>query len=153
MIYDTLKNCEMYFPLGERLQRGLEYLQTTDIKNLAVGKYEIDGEKIFVLVQEYETKFVGDCKWESHKAYIDIQYVADGCEMMGIANIGALTVKEDLTPAQDMIYYKGSGEINCFRVSAGEFAIFFPQDAHMPSLNDEPNAPVKVKKAVVKVLL
>jgi len=151
MIYDALKNCETYFPLGERIQKGLEFLRETDIKNLAVGKYEIDGEKIFVLIQEYETKLLSECKWESHKAYIDIQYVADGCERICVANIGALTGAEDCTPAKDMIYYEECEFVNYIRVSAGEFAILFPQDGHMPSLVDGSRA--KVKKAVVKVLL
>ena len=56
MIKDNLKNAESYHKLGEGFKKGFEFLKTADMKNLENGKYQIEGDDIFVSVQDYTTK-------------------------------------------------------------------------------------------------
>jgi len=152
MITDKMKNAGQYACLGERFRQAFAYLQETDVSALAPGKYEIDGENVFVLIQEYETRALSAGKWEAHKLYADIQYIIAGREQMGYAEIGAMDGADDQTPTKDIIIYKTDNGAGSFiKHTAGQFSIFFPQDAHMPNIAD--GDVTSNKKAVVKVLL
>jgi YhcH/YjgK/YiaL family protein len=147
MIFDRLKNAQQYFPLGERIEKALHYLSTTDFTNVEPGTYEIDGENIFAIVQEYNTKPSSSAKWEAHKKYIDIQYMVSGKEKMGFTDSQKVIVLQEYHQGNDIILYKGEG--NFLIADEGHFAIFFPSDIHMPQL--ALNIPKEVKKVVVKV--
>jgi len=152
MITDMLCNASSYHGLGERFAKAFTYLKETDLAALAPGKYAVDGEDIFVMIQEYETKDLSAGKWEAHKKYADIQYLLAGKERMGYAEIGGMGGCEDQTPAKDMLIYQTDNGTGTFvRHTAGQFSIFFPQDAHMPNIAD--GEKTANKKAVVKVLL
>ncbi|MFA7228945.1 MAG: YhcH/YjgK/YiaL family protein [Melioribacteraceae bacterium] len=147
MIFDQLKNAHLYFPLSDRIAKALQYLAQTDFANIAPGTYEIDGENIFALVQEYSTRPLSSSKWESHKKYIDIQYIVSGKEKMGYTDAKKVIVLQRYHPNNDIVLYKGEG--NFITAEEGQFVLFFPTDIHMPQLAI--NIPREVKKVVVKV--
>lgn len=113
------------------------------------GRVELGGGA-FALEQAYWTKPRSEGRWESHRAYIDVQLVVAGEEQMEVADAARLTVAEDLTPAKDLIFYQPFGAGSVLRVRAGEAAVFFPADAHLPSLRLGME-PALVRKTVVKV--
>ena len=147
MVFDKIKNAKLYFPLGEKFQKALQYLADTDFSSVEPGKYEIDGENVFALVQTYDTKPLSSAKWEAHKKYIDIHYVASGREKMGATEFEKVIIIEEYNADKDCALYKGDG--NFLLVDEGYFAIFYPTDVHMPGLSI--NIPKPVKKVVVKV--
>jgi biofilm protein TabA len=145
MIVDNLQNADFYTGLGEKFQKAFQYLQQTDLAALANGRHAIDGDDIFIIIQEYQTKPTG--MWEAHQKYIDLQYVISGREKMGYANIDTLRIAEAYSADNDCVILEGEGSFVI--VPAGAFAIFAPHDAHIPGLLVE--APAPVKKAVVKI--
>jgi YhcH/YjgK/YiaL family protein len=147
MIIDKLTNANMYDKLHPRLKMALQFLQKEDLNALEVGTYQIEEDKIFVMVQEYETKQPGECRWEAHYQYTDIQYVIKGSEKMGYTSIEE-TELEEAIEEKDLMFLKADGDL--FVVTEGSFAIFTPKDAHMPGLCVD--QPQPVRKAVVKVL-
>lgn len=147
MIFDQLKNSHLYFPLGEKFEKAFNYLSNTDFTNLEPGKYEIDGEDIFAIVQLYNTKPSSAGKWEAHRKYADIQYIFSGKEKMGVTSLDKVIVLEQYKPYDDYGIYKGEG--NFIIIDEGSFTVFFPTDVHMPSL--ALNIPKEVKKVVIKV--
>jgi len=147
MIFDQLRNSQLYFPLGERITKALQYLSQTDFTNVEPGTYEIDGENIFAIVQLYNTKPSSSAKWEAHKKYIDIQYIVSGKEKIGFTDSKKVIVLQEYHAGNDVTLYKGEG--NFLTAVEGQFAIFFPTDIHMPQLAI--NIPHEVKKVVVKV--
>jgi YhcH/YjgK/YiaL family protein len=148
MILDTLANCHLYLSINERIAKGFDYLRTTDLDSLPCGKHDIDGDTIFALVQEYQTKPIVECKLESHKKYIDIQYVIQGEEMMGITTQNNQTILEQ-NLEKDYTFYEGTTSL--VRVSKGMFTIFFPDDLHQPCVQTE--TVLEVKKVVIKVMI
>jgi len=146
MVIDKIENYKLYEGLGERIAKGLKYIKDTDLAQIELGTYKIDGDNIFAMVQEYDTKELCDAKLEGHFKYIDIQYVIRGVERMGVTSMRdqALISKnyED-----DYAFYEGDAPL--FKVEAGMFAIFFPEDLHMPCIKD--NEISNVKKVVIKV--
>lgn len=147
MIIDHIENAAAYGGLGERVRMALDYLAKTDVTELAPGRYEVDDDKVFALVQRYDTKPREKGVWEAHRRYIDLQYVASGIETMGYAPLGSLTVSKPYAPEGDCELLEGAGAF--FDAAAGTFALFYPQDAHMPGLACGASQPVV--KVVVKI--
>ncbi len=148
MIVDRLENASLYFGLGARIATALKYLTDNDCTKLSVGKIPIEGEQVFAIVQDNITKPRAEGLWESHRKYIDVQFVATGIEEMGIANIHSLTVNKPYDTQTDCALYHGNGSF--VTVPSGSFTIFFPEDGHIPgsAINDMPTA---VRKVVIKV--
>ena len=147
MIVDKIENTHLYINLGERIKKSFDYIIQTDLKKLQPGRYDIDGDDIFALVSEYRTKPESDGKLEAHKKYIDIQYLISGEELMGYAPLDGQEILEPYKKENDIIFYKG--EKVFIKVTEGMFAIFFPEDVHMPGIQVEKKSPVK--KLVIKV--
>jgi len=147
MIIDKIENAELYYKLGERILKSFNYIKKADLKKLKPGKYEIDGDNIFALISEYQTKAEAEGKLEAHRKYIDVQYVIEGEELMGYAPLGNQQTLEAYKEENDIIFCKG--EKVFIKVSAGMFAIFFPEDVHMPGICVDKKSPVK--KLVIKV--
>ena len=147
MIIDKLKNAENYYALGENFKKAFEYLKNNDLSMLKNGRYEIDGENIFVSVQDYETKQPEEGRWEAHRKYADIQFLIKGKEQLGFTDVETLKSETTYNEKDDIIFLKGSGQF--IKAQSGDFIIFFPQDAHMPCICIE--KPEYVKKAVVKI--
>jgi YhcH/YjgK/YiaL family protein len=107
------------------------------------GVYEIESKSIFA-IQEYSTKEIKDCVLEGHAKYIDIQYIIQGVELMGVTTKKIKAITRNLD--EDYTFY--SGETSLIKVEEGMFTIFFPDDLHMPCVQAQSS---KVKKVVVKV--
>jgi YhcH/YjgK/YiaL family protein len=146
MILDTLVNCHLYQSINERIAKGFAFLHNTNLDAIPSGKHDIDGDTIFALVQEYQTKPIAECKLESHKKYIDIQYVIRGEEFMGITTQNNQAILEQ-NLEKDYTFYEGTTSL--VRVSKGMFTIFFPDDLHQPCVQTE--TVLEVKKVVIKV--
>jgi biofilm protein TabA len=107
------------------------------------------GGGVFALEQAYRSKPASAGRWEAHERHIDVQVVTAGRELMGVITVGALTLSEDLRAEKDLLFFAPHAGGSTLRVAAGEAVVFFPVDAHMPSLAD--GAPALVRKTVVKV--
>lgn len=147
MITDKISNLKDYIGISEGIRKAMHFIEYNDLSAMEVGKYEIDGSDLFVLIQAYEPKAIDLAKCEAHKAYIDIQYVIEGYESMGYGPVESMEVIEAYDEAKDRYFVKYSGDLMSYE--AGMFAIFFPQDAHMPGVK-APGCDL-VKKAVFKI--
>lgn len=147
MVLDRLDNAPLYRSLSPRIAKALEALATGNYHAKPDGRYEIDGPRVYALVQRYNTKPHEQGKWESHRKFIDVQFMAEGVETIGIAPLTQMTVVEAYNPEKDVQFLSGHGDF--VTVSTGMFAIFFPEDAHMPTL--QADGPMAVVKVVVKI--
>jgi YhcH/YjgK/YiaL family protein len=152
MIIDTLENLKKYESILPFSKEILNYLGTTDLLSLEDGKFQVAGDSVYILIQEYLTKPESEKKWESHKKYIDIQIVLSGEEHMGYCPAHLLKISEPYNEVKDVIFYDNdSPEYSKLLIPQNYFAIFFPGDAHKPGyyiLKEE-----RVRKIVFKVLM
>lgn len=146
MIVDKIENSELYESLHPRFAKAFAFISKTDFSKLDDGKYEIENDNIFAIVQEYNTKDKKEAKLEAHRKYIDIQYIHSGIELIGVAAFKDQIPTTDDTE-KDLAFYEGDASF--IKLEAGMFAIFFPDDLHMPGIKLTQSA--KVKKVVVKV--
>lgn len=149
MIIDTLARADWYLAINSRIARAFRYLQQTDLAALAAGTYLIDDRRVYAIVQEYETRAESDAQYESHRRYLDIQYVISGHERIGWANRDLLapgTYDEE----KDLEFHAGTGQL--LDVPMGSFMLLAPHDAHLPCVHPLTGR-TRVKKVVVKVLV
>lgn len=149
MIYDNLSNIDIYKCLSNDIYTGLLFLNQAkpDIEN---GTYLLNS-RVKAIVSEYETKAVNECGYEAHKRFIDIQCVLKGQERVACLPIERLKETKPYSEEIDAAFYTADikHHPSYLSLKPGYFAIFFPQDGHMPQLCvDEPQM---VKKIVVKV--
>jgi YhcH/YjgK/YiaL family protein len=150
MILDTITNSSVYANLGPEFAKGFAFLRQFD-GSQAMGRHEIDGDRVFALVQSYTTKPIESALYEAHRRYSDIQFIFNGRETILWA---PLVTMSDQTMAYDdakdaALWKCNPTDSTLLRLSAGHVAVFFPQDAHAPGM--EWNSPCEVVKVVVKV--
>ena len=147
MIYDKIENLESYRGIAPRVMEGLRILRDTDFSALEDGKHLVDGENLFFNLQSYDTK--KNPLSEAHRKYIDIQYLLEGEEDVGVCALSDLGDPVESRPEKDVWLYEG--KTSDVRLGNGYFVVLFPQDAHAPCRMIE--APEHVHKVVVKVLV
>lgn len=151
MIYDNLNNIAFYKGLSPDIYEGLKFLQQVN-PDIAVGTYQLSSS-VKAIVSEYTTKEVNENGYEAHWQNIDIQFLLKGKEQIACLPVEELSETKPYNEETDAAFFKA---VSDFRPSTldlrpGYFAIFFPQDGHMPQLCL--NEPEMVKKVVVKVKL
>jgi biofilm protein TabA len=132
-------------------EAGFTFLERNDLATLPLGRHDIDGDSVYVLLQRSMTRSPAEGRFESHHRYIDIQFLIAGEEMIGLAPVERLNVTAPYDDAKDITFYavaKGFEEVS---LEPGQFAVFFPADGHMPLC--AAGQPMEIHKAVVKVKL
>ena len=149
MIFDTLSNSARYESLNSRFAKAFAYLRTVD-GSQPLGRHDLDGDDCFALVQTYETKPQEKALFEAHRKYIDVQFIQSGRETILWAPLAAMAEETmAFDESKDAALWKLVPDTTALHVSAGHFAILFPEDAHAPCI--EWDQPETVFKVVVKV--
>ena len=147
MIKDKLINSDIYAKISQNLKKGFDWLNNTNLEDIEDRKYYIDAENVYANVQTYETK--EDALYESHREYIDIQYMIKGEEKVGVTDIQNCNSTVAYDMEKDLEFFEYTGREEYLTLSSGEFLVLFPQDAHKPSISISKKS--IVKKVVVKV--
>lgn len=147
-VWDKIGECERYRAMHPRFQKAFAFLKRPDLATLPVGRYEIEKDNCWAMVQSCELTPFGDIQHpEQHGAFIDIQAPLDGPETYGLYDtkgrvIGPFDKEKDVCFA-DL-------KTDPLTLQPGEFAIFFPDSgAHAPCKTLGPK--VQRKKLVIKV--
>lgn len=149
MIYDIWKNRDIYAKVHPLFAEGFAYIESCLKDYPEPGIYEIHGKDLFAKVLEYTTGQHGN--YETHDQYIDIQYLAVGKEYVYLAKRADLQATGEYDEVDDVQFYGDDALQSHIVFEAGSFAIFFPDDAHKPSMQIE--TPVNARKIVLKVKL
>lgn len=145
----TADYTKMGYP--KAIVRALDFLKNTDLKALPGGRHAIEGDMMYANVDDVETKLFEATKPESHRNYVDIQFMVSGEENMGFFVDKGMVKPVESYPDRDCYFYPNEavdeGQIHC---PEGYYTVFFPSDVHRPLLavNDKP---IKIRKVVVKV--
>lgn len=147
MIYDSLSNISTYKDLSQDIYSGMLFLQQAS-PDIAIGTYQIN-PRVKAIVSEYETKVKNEVGYEAHRKNIDIQYLLRGEERVACLPLDKLKETVPYSEEKDAAFFTSSLQPIEMTLGGGYFAIFFPQDGHMPQLSVDGTE--MVKKVVVKV--
>ncbi|MEP6673624.1 MAG: YhcH/YjgK/YiaL family protein [Ferruginibacter sp.] len=127
--------------------KAFAFLKEHDLNTIAKGKYPIDAENVTASVTFDSSKDFEKTKWESHRKFIDLQYVIEGEEKIGLYPVAKATVIKEYDDKKDVANYEAPGKL--YSAKPGTFFLFFPSDAHRPNITPGGNKPVK--KIVIKI--
>ena len=146
MILDTLDQAARYAAVHPLLAGGFAFLTRPDLADLAAGAHEIDGSRVFALVGHDEAAARRARRLEVHRRYIDIQVSLDGRERIGWRALSECREVAEAYDAQRDIAYFADRPTTWLPLARGQFAVFFPADAHAPLA-----ATGTLRKVVIKV--
>jgi biofilm protein TabA len=150
MIVANLDQLAEQAALTPSMRQALAFLQQAQSQELADGRIAIDGERVYALVQSYDSR-TGDVVFEGHRRCIDFQYVVRGEEALGWAPTERATVVRPYNEERDIwLGTVPAAEITLVHLAAGHLAVLYPSDAHAPG-RAAAGASTPVKKIVVKV--
>jgi YhcH/YjgK/YiaL family protein len=150
MITSTSNQLHWYSVISANFGKAIRYALATDFTTIDTGKYPVDGENVFAIVNEYTTKPVSECDPESHRDYADIQIMIAGSERFGYLPLTDQRASAPYDPARDVAFYSiPEAELNYITLKPGHFIIFFPSDIHQPEVFV--SQPQVVRKVVLKV--
>ena len=137
---------QLYAPA---IQKAMAWLQEHDLAALPTGRREIDGDRLYVMVNEYNSEPKAVRRAEAHRKYVDVQCIVSGTEIIGYARLNGYEVLEDKLAEKDVIFYKNPADESDIVLSAGMYGIFFPWDVHRP--NCALTVPAPIRKVILKI--
>lgn len=150
MIIDTITNAHKYFSVHPLFKKAFEYIRSTDLDAIEMGKYEIEGEDLKAIFSSKVgmTADTSTAKFECHNDHIDIQLCIRGVEQIGWKPREKCKLENGgYNPDKDVQLYHEEPDM-FFQLTDGQFAIFFPEDVHAPMIGN-----AEIKKLVIKVKL
>jgi len=146
MILDLLENAERYWGTHPACAAAFAFLRRPDLATLPDGRIDLDGAKLYALVQRPEGRGHAAARLEAHRKYADIQYVIFGQEEYGWrARADAPEATEPYDDERDIEFFPGAPAV-WLPAPPGSFAVFFPEDLHAPLAGCGP-----LHKVVLKV--
>ena len=149
MIYDTLAHIAAYRGLGANMDRAIDYLATADLSALPAGRYDIDGDNVYLMIQEPDFRAPADAQFEAHRRYADIQLALAEGEAISCLPVERIAAWDPFDAEKDIGFSNVDEKGTPLPLPAGMFMILFPQDAHMPNIKC--GLANRGRKAVIKV--
>lgn len=147
MVYDSIERLALWLP---RCTKAAEFAVKTDFASLPDGRVEL-GDGIYANIQTYTANPPDFSRFEAHRKFADVQFlVGDGYEDCGICiPTASLDVNVPYDEEKDILF--GAADVRSFvRLTRRNFALFLPDDAHMPGRRLD-SAAVEVRKCVIKI--
>lgn len=144
---DKVAFATQYHENKKAWDEAFDFLRSHNLDTMAAGKYAIDDENVFATITIGPSKPFDKTNWESHRNYVDLQYVISGKEKIGVAPVATATVTTPYDVSKDIANYSAEGKYHI--AVPGTFFLFFPTDAHRPSIKVKGND--VVKKLVIKI--
>ena len=148
MIYDTLRRFKLYDGVAPQAWEKLEKFFETIAGTLPEsGKYELDGDKLYVNVVHGETKPAAAGSLENHREYVDIHLPLRGSEVV-LTRIDCCDLIEtkEYNPETDCEFFETGWGFEA-GLEPGYFLLVMPGEPHQPMTGD--GSPIV--KAIVKI--
>ena len=130
--------------------RAMEWLKKTDVLALKAGTLQIEGDDIFVSIQDVTTHTFEEGRPEVHKKYVDLMYWPEAGERIGVAYYSGTEKVAEAQEERDLYFLEAVENENIFTTAPGDICVLFPCDAHRPGLHPGEKQ-VSFRKCVVKI--
>jgi YhcH/YjgK/YiaL family protein len=147
MIFDAVSRFKTYIPVHPLFKVVSDFLESRDLSSLPAGRLDID-RGVYVIKKDYVTVDMQPPILEGHRRYIDLHMVDEGSEIIGFCNRDDCIVVEPYNEEKD--FENLDGVCSWVILNKGNFAVFFPQDSHIPGLHCD-TVKQTVKKIVFKI--
>lgn len=131
------------------LEEAFAYLESIQAAAPPVGKYEILGDSLFAMVSEVPSRAPETGLFEAHRKYIDVHYLISGTELIGVAPTDQLALATEYDAVKDISFYALPPDHDWIELRPGDFAVLYPEHAHLPLCHLAQSA--DIRKVVLKV--
>lgn len=146
MILDSLHNSAQIESLHPLFKKAFDYIKSTDFSIIENEKIFLEGDDLFIMINEFTGKTKEEAVVETHRKYIDIQIPLTKSEIIGwISNRELSLPKTPFDDEKDIAFFSDQ-PTTYLTVLPQEFVIFFPEDGHAPGICDG-----VARKVVVKI--
>jgi YhcH/YjgK/YiaL family protein len=126
-----------------------------EVAALAEGenkRIDLDGDRVYALLQHPRTKPRAEQQAEAHQAYADVQAVIDGDEILEVMPLDGLETTLPYDAQRDVSLYRMPDPAAASKLvmRRGLAAVLFPADGHAP-LQAPDGTPRPSRRVVVKV--
>ena len=132
MIFDNIRSIRRYEGLGSNFQKAVRFLETLDLSKVAQGDFAIDGREVYAFANWITLKKPEEVPYEAHGKYADIQLVLQNSEVIYAARTWELAMAGEFDEQKDIGFYSDGEHSTRLTLFPGDFAVFFPEDAHKP---------------------
>ncbi|HHT8228278.1 MULTISPECIES: N-acetylneuraminate anomerase [Citrobacter] len=131
------------------LQQALTLAVAANLQEKTPGRYELQGDNIFMNVMQFATQSPEQKKAELHREYIDIQVLLSGEERILFGMTDSARQCEEMHVEDDYQLCSQIADEQAMVLKPGRFVIFMPGEPHKPGCVVQ--APMDIKKVVIKV--
>ena len=131
------------------LQQALTLAVAANPQEKTLGRYELQGDNIFMNVMQFATQSPEQKKAELHREYIDIQVLLSGEERILFGMADSARQCEEMHVEDDYQLCSQIADEQAMVLKPGRFVIFMPGEPHKPGCVVQ--APMDIKKVVIKV--
>ncbi len=149
MITDLMDNADRYADLLPGLAGAFEYARGLGA-DATDGTFDLPDIGGFAMIMAYDTEPAYRRMLETHKRYVDVQVLLSGRELIQWTPLRSLEPAVGYDTERDLAFWKDAPAAYVL-MEPGQFAVFFPSDAHKPNCSVDPGSPSTNKKLVVKV--
>ncbi|MBI3713523.1 MAG: YhcH/YjgK/YiaL family protein [Burkholderiales bacterium] len=137
-------------PLPAQIAAAIQHLRETDYSNMEPGKYPIDGEQMFALVQDPLTQDWSTGFPEFHRRYADVQYLLSGEEAIAyLPPTPQAEIRDNFLAERDIAFVQPQENETRIVLTPGMFAVFYPGELHRPCR--AVSKLMRIKKVVIKI--
>lgn len=153
MIVTNFDNLTKQIASSKELKKAIDFLMDKRQQELPDGRIDIDGDRVYALVQSYRSKMERhNPNFEAHRKYIDIQYIVSGKEILGWAPLENVNITVPYDQERDVSFGTvKADEWTPVRFTEGQVIVLYPTDAHAPTLAVD--QPENIKKIIMKIAL
>jgi YhcH/YjgK/YiaL family protein len=148
VIFDTITSAGRYTLVHPRFAAAFAFLREPGTASLPPGRHAVEGDALYVVVASKDARPLPEAVLEAHRRYIDIHLVLAGTDHMAWRALSARAVRRQEYEAETDCELLDEQPALWLPVQAGEFAVFFPEDAHAAMHGDG-----HIHKVIAKVLL
>ena len=123
-----------------------DFIGRTDFSHMPAGRIALDGERVFINLDEPEGTTREEQVLEVHRRYIDIHVPLDAVEEVGWKPLEEIEHFRWRMTRRSTVLFSDDRPRFYASVRPGEFCIVFPEDGHAPAI-----APHPFRKLVAKI--
>lgn len=140
---------EQYHKNKKQWKALFKWLKNHDLTTMPGGRHPIEGTKMTVSIEDSENGPLETRGSESHRQYIDFQYVVKGVERFAILEQTSSTPIGNYRP--DVLHYNyDKSKAKYYDSTPDKFFLFFPSDWHVAKINND-GTDQTIRVIVVKV--
>lgn len=150
MILDTHNDLTRYSGIFRGVDPEPLFAWLRNCRDVPLGeKVEFAGDKLFAKTLRLDTGSRNSFKWETHREYIDLQYIVGGGEIIEWAPAAKLAADGAYDVSTDFQFYSESDPDASLSMKDGLFVFLLPTDGHKPLVSNGVDR--HVHKAIAKI--